>query len=116
MKHFTIQEFACKCKSPCAGKKPQMDPVLLAALDDLREAYGAPLTITSGLRCDSHNAAVRGSKRSQHLAGTAADITCSDLQLLLKLASLDQRFTGIGVSGVFLHLDARPGKRVLWRY
>jgi zinc D-Ala-D-Ala carboxypeptidase len=43
-------------------------------LDPLREAYGKPITVTSGYRCEALNKAVRGSKTSEHMKGMAADI------------------------------------------
>lgn len=43
-------------------------------LDPLREAYGKPITVTSGYRCETLNKAVRGSKTSEHMKGMAADI------------------------------------------
>ena len=43
-------------------------------LDPLREAYGKPVTVTSGYRCESLNKAVGGSKTSEHMKGMAADI------------------------------------------
>lgn len=43
-------------------------------LDPLREAYGKPITVTSGYRCEALNKAVGGSKTSEHMKGMAADI------------------------------------------
>lgn len=43
-------------------------------LDPLREAYGKPIIVTSGYRCESLNKAVGGSKTSEHMKGMAADI------------------------------------------
>lgn len=48
-------------------------------LDPLREAWGAPIIVTSGYRCPKLNRAVGGAARSQHCKGEAADIrTVSD--------------------------------------
>ena len=44
-------------------------------LDPLREAWGRPLTVSSGYRCPALNRAVGGSATSHHLRGMAADIT-----------------------------------------
>lgn len=43
-------------------------------LDPLREAWNAPLIITSGYRSDALNRAVGGSKTSAHRYGLAADV------------------------------------------
>jgi len=48
-------------------------------LDPLREAFGKPIVVTSGYRCQKLNRAVGGAARSQHITGEAADIrTLSD--------------------------------------
>jgi len=43
-------------------------------LDPLRDAWGSPLTVSSGFRCEKLNSAVGGSATSAHLKGYAADI------------------------------------------
>lgn len=45
-------------------------------LDPLREAYGKPIIVNSGYRCEELNnhPEIRGSKTSDHLRGMAADI------------------------------------------
>jgi zinc D-Ala-D-Ala carboxypeptidase len=43
-------------------------------LQPLRDALGTPVTVKSGYRCPGVNAAVKGSKNSQHMTGQAADI------------------------------------------
>lgn len=48
-------------------------------LDPLREAWGKPLTVTSGYRCPALNKAVSGVANSQHLLGEAADITTGNV-------------------------------------
>lgn len=48
-------------------------------LDPLREAWGAPIIVTSGYRCHQLNQVVGGARSSQHCTGQAADIrTLSD--------------------------------------
>ena len=44
-------------------------------LDPLREAWGKPISVTSGYRCAALNKAVGGVPTSMHLTGNAADIT-----------------------------------------
>lgn len=45
-------------------------------LQPLRDAWGKPITISSGYRCEELNKAVGGSKTSAHMTGYAADIQC----------------------------------------
>ena len=47
-------------------------------LDPLREAWGGPLVINSGYRCEALNRAVGGSATSAHMFGYAADIRPTD--------------------------------------
>ena len=87
-KHFTAKEWRCKC-GQCGGRsatQPLSDQ-LLVRLDLLRAALGAPITITSGWRCEAHNAATPGaSARSYHLQGRAADITADEFAALTGIA------------------------------
>ena len=107
MRHFTQSEFACKCG--CGFD--DIDLKLVDLLDELREYYDAPVTVTSGCRCEAHNKKEGGAKRSQHLLGTAADIKVRDVEpvRVARMAIL------IGANGVkqyqnFTHIDVRTGE------
>ena len=114
MKHFSTDEFKCKCSKQC---EIGMDAVLLEALEALREAYGAPITVTSGYRCPAHNATVGGHPRSAHMAGLAVDVHGADLKRLTELALSMTCFIGVGIARGFLHLDVQPRtKRKVWKY
>ena len=74
MRYFTIAELI---KSETADKKaidnrlpkellPNAQALVDNVLDPLREAYGKPITVTSGYRCPALNKAVGGSKTSDH--------------------------------------------------
>jgi uncharacterized protein YcbK (DUF882 family) len=108
--HFQAGEFACRCGCGLEG----IQPALVFKLDELREAYGKPLIITSGYRCQHHNMSVSTTgPTGPHTTGLAADIGVSgrDAVVVLRLA-LQAGFTGIGVQqkngGRFLHLDLIP--------
>ena len=47
---------------------------LLPALNELREAWGSPIKITSGFRCKELNDKIGGVETSLHLKGLAADL------------------------------------------
>ena len=67
--HFRVREFACR-----DGSDPIfVEEELAALLEAIRLHFGCPVAITSGFRTAAHNAAVGGSKSSQHLLGRAAD-------------------------------------------
>lgn len=85
MKYFTFSEFEGSDKARELGIDNRM-PELVEAhvvelvdklLDPLRDAWGAPLVVSSGYRCPELNKAVKGSKTSAHLAGWAADLVPS---------------------------------------
>jgi hypothetical protein len=52
---------------------------LAAFLEALRAVLGKPITINSAYRSPEVNAAIKGSKTSQHCHGTAADIKVSGM-------------------------------------
>ena len=83
MKYFTFTEFE---RSETAVRyaidntlpeknKANVATLVDTVLDPLREAWGKPITVTSGYRCPSLNAAVGGVSTSLHQIGRAADIT-----------------------------------------
>ena len=88
MKYFTIPELTASPtarrlkidNTPSAAVTERLTLLVDNVLDPLREAWGAPIIVTSGYRCAALNKAVGGVKNSQHLLGEAADIrTVSDL-------------------------------------
>lgn len=72
VKYFARSEFACPCG--CGGYPAEPREKLVRLLDGMREHYGVPGVISSGVRCRKHNAAVGGVATSRHLLGQAADI------------------------------------------
>ena len=102
-RHFTDAEMTCRCG--CG--RCDMDAAFMARLDELRDRVGVPLVVTSGFRCQPHNATVGGSDRSAHLFGLAADIhVISDAGAYRLLAAALE----IGVAGIGLRLHG-PGIR-----
>nr|WP_256476213.1 D-Ala-D-Ala carboxypeptidase family metallohydrolase [Anaerofustis sp. NSJ-163] len=75
VKYFKKSEFKCQCGGKyCNGYPAEMSSKLIDILEELREYFGKPITITSGLRCSKHNANVGGVSNSKHMYGKAADI------------------------------------------
>lgn len=111
--HFKRSEFACHC---C--EQVQVDPRLVDALESLRTLVGRPINVESGYRCPKHNKEVKGSPRSQHLSGHAADIWVANMsgRALYELARELPEFRGLGVGANYLHVDVRFGPRSRWRY
>ena len=86
--HFSLREFECPC---C--HRVRLHPLLLVRLEELREAWGRPLLLTSGYRCDPHNARVGGVPKSAHRLGLAADVAApGEDQEAFVLAAADAHF------------------------
>lgn len=81
-KYFELSEFiesstAKKMgldNTPSFGIVANLEELVENFLDPLREAYGKPIKVTSGYRCQALNKAVGGSSTSVHLIGYAADL------------------------------------------
>jgi uncharacterized protein YcbK (DUF882 family) len=110
--NFRRSEFACRCN--CGFD--DISPVLIKALQELRDTIAQAIHVSSGCRCEAHNRRVGGSRQSQHIRGTAADISCRWLtpQELRRYALQIEAFKGIGLYRGFLHVDVRGGARVRW--
>ena len=82
MEFFTIEELTYSDTALSKGiknipnKQEEQNLISLVEniLDPLRGAYGKPIIITSGFRCEELNKAVGGVSSSQHRLGQAADI------------------------------------------
>ena len=82
-KNFTLAEFTHS--QTAARRSIDNDPpahilpklaTTAAGMELVRELLGKPITISSGYRGPDLNAAVKGSKHSQHLTGEACDFIC----------------------------------------
>lgn len=107
MRYFTLDEFRCK---HCGELPPDgMNPVLLEKLDMLRAAINAPIIVTSGYRCGTHNRNVGGIKSSTHGKGSGADIVSQyNVDYMAEIAKRIG-FDGIGIyrEDGFIHVDVR---------
>lgn len=74
VKYFKKDEFKCKCgEKHCNGFPVEPSKKLVQLADRLREHYGVPMIVSSGVRCSKHNANVGGVSNSRHLSGKAMD-------------------------------------------
>lgn len=74
--HFARDEYRCDCQGSCDGFPAEPDPELVRRVEALRQAVGAPVIITSGVRCGPRNEEVGGVAWSFHKRGAAADLYC----------------------------------------
>ena len=131
MKYFSFQEFE---RSETAYRhgidntlpdklKGNVAALVDKVLDPLREAWGKPITVTSGYRCAALNKAVGGSATSHHCKGMAADLTTGNrvenrriFQLIIDLGlPFTQLIDEQGFSWVHVSLDQSDVKRQVLR-
>ena len=113
--HFAREEFACQCGNCPQSEDPTVDVTLIAILEELRRHFNAPITVTSGVRCKSHNASVGGSVFSKHLEGKAADVLLNGITPDRVYDYLVDRYHGYGFGKYnnFTHIDSR-GLKARW--
>ena len=112
--YFTSNEFDCHGSGCCSSTL--INPELVKYLQKIREHFNAPITITSGYRCLTHNSRVGGATGSRHTKGDAADIVVKGVapREVAKYAE-NIGIKGIGLyetsaDGFFTHIDTRPTK------
>lgn len=115
--HFRRSEFSCGCG--CG--RDTVDYELLRLLETIREHFMQPVTITSGYRCEAHNSsqAVKGSKKSQHLYGRAADFKVKNVnpeQVYDFIDAYAPNKWGLGLYSSWVHVDTRSGPMARWDY
>ena len=116
---FNTREFRCRDGSDTI----LVDEALTVVLQCIREHFGKAVTITSGYRTAAHNAAVGGSKSSQHLLGRAADFYVEGVDVATVAAYAETLLPSRGGIGRYpkdaahpkrstgwVHIDTRAGK------
>ena len=114
MKYFNPSEFS---------NFEMMDEKLLEMLDNLREAYGGPLKLTSTYRSPDHPIEAKKKSPGEHAYGAAVDIVSDGGGKTFRLvkAAIEVGFTRIGISRKkgFIHLGiGYPGapEKTIWTY
>ena len=91
-------------------------------LQTVRDSVDKPITLTNAYRCESHNKAVGGAKKSQHLLGKAGDLQSKDItpskladsiESYIEQGCIDEG--GVGRYNTFTHYDIR-GTKARWNY
>lgn len=111
--HFTVSEFACHDGSDYVP----IDVDLAFKLEDIRQHFGKPITITSAYRTPSYNKKIGGTSDSYHVKGQAFDIVVSGVSPY-DVAHYAQ---GLWINGIgcyydsgFVHIDGRK-KPYYWK-
>lgn len=109
IKHFDREEFRCKCGGAyCDGFPAEPSEKLIRLADRVREHFGAPMIVSSGVRCDAHNANVGGVPGSRHRIGTAMDFTVRGLPSSLVLAYVQAQPSthyAYAINDNYIHMD-----------
>ncbi len=112
-KNFTVGEFACHDGSDLI----LIDTDLVKTLQKIRDHFGTAVTINSAYRTAAYNKKIGGVINSQHILGTAADITLGkiDPRAVAEYAEfLMPKSGGIGLYNGFVHIDVRKW-RARWQ-
>jgi uncharacterized protein YcbK (DUF882 family) len=116
-KNFSRAEFRCR---HCGAEGIQ--PVLVQALQDLRDQIGRGIVVNSGYRCPAHPVeAAKAQGPGVHSRGIAADIRAPGLSLralhdaALRIPAFAGGGIGVYPQGNFIHVDTRSGP-ARWAY
>ena len=108
IRYFKREEFRCPC-GRCGGFPVEPDEKLVRLADRVREHFGAPANVSSGVRCQAHNDELSGSaKNSYHLRGKAMDFAVrgvSGAKLLAYVKTQQVRYTYQISGSDYVHMD-----------
>lgn len=109
IRHFTREEFRCKCGGKyCDGFPAEPSGKLLRLADRVRSHFGAAAMVSSGVRCEAHNANVGGVEGSRHLTGSAMDFRVAgktaDAVLAYVHAQPETRYA-YAIDDTYIHMD-----------
>lgn len=108
IKYFDRKEFACPC-GRCNGYPADPKEKLVRVAENVREHFGEPVIVSSGVRCREHNAELPGSvPNSRHLSGKAMDFCVSGLPasaVLPYVQSQPEIRYAYAIDSNFVHMD-----------
>lgn len=108
IKYFKREEFRCKCGRFCDGYPVEPVRELLELADDVREYFGVPVTVSSGVRCEQHNANVGGVSNSRHKQGKAMDFRVKGKTAAEVLGYVHEHLStryAYAIDGTYVHMD-----------
>lgn len=107
IKYFTRAEFRCPC-GRCGGFPVEPSEELVRLADHVREYFGVPVTVSSGVRCQAHNDELPGSApNSYHVKGKAVDFCVRgkiSAQVLAYVKTLPVHYA-YAIDGSYVHMD-----------
>ena len=114
-KNFNREEYACKCGCGQDNIKNE----LAASVQLVRDKLKRGIVITSGIRCEAHNTAIKATPSSSHIDGFAADLAYNgSAERYQLLNAVMQVFDRVGIAKNFIHVDVDSTKNpeVIWLY
>lgn len=107
--NFQKEEFRCKCGGKyCDGFPADPQEKLVRLAQRVRSYFDAPVTVSSGVRCQIHNANVGGAAGSRHKLGKAVDfcVRGKDARTVLSFVrSLSDVRYAYAIDDNFVHMD-----------
>lgn len=76
--------------------------------DRVRQHFGVPVVVSSGLRCKTHNANVGGVANSRHLSGRAMDFCVTgrtSAEVLSYVRQQPEVRYAYAIDGQYVHMD-----------
>lgn len=111
IKYFDRSEFKCKCGGRyCNGFPKEPDAKLIKVADRVRTHFGSAAIVSSGVRCEVHNANVGGVPNSRHLAGKAMDFCVVGKtagQVLEYVWQQSEISYAYDIDGTYVHMDVK---------
>ena len=102
--HFTRDEMKCKHTGFC-----YMTHAFMKTLEDIREAYGKPMVVSSGYRDVSHPSERSKKEPGEHTYGMAADILVEGAEAIKLLKIIMDN----GVQRIGLNQKSTPTARYI---
>lgn len=109
IRYFDREEFRCNCGGKyCDGFPAEPRRALVQAADRVRAHFGKAAIISSGVRCQTHNANVGGVANSRHTMGKAMDFRIvgkTATQVLAFVQAQPEIAYSYAIDGNYVHMD-----------
>lgn len=109
IQYFERDEFKCKCGGKyCNGFPVEPSEKLVRLAEKVRKHFNAPAIVSSGVRCETHNANVGGVSGSRHKYGTAMDFRVQGKtgeQVLAYVLAQPETNYAYNIDGTYIHMD-----------
>lgn len=109
--NFHLHEFLTKNQK---NSFTRINANIIAEVQELRDAFGSPIGISSSYRAPEYNRSVNGATSSQHILGNALDTypLHNDIVAWKKVVKENKKSGGIGYYNTFVHIDT--GRTRFW--